>query len=941
MAISPNPAAGNAREQVVLIDHDVEALKALVAPLRGDFEFHATVSASDALALLDQKPIAAIVAGQKLFSTSGLELLNEARRRSPRTTRVLLADAHERKAVEQSRLDKSGIEILPRPCTAQQLKDVLQVAAWSSSVSSNETGEVEHVVMETAHDQPAIAESTGAPVTVLTTDANLYDAIRTAVQGRHETFLATRLQDAAELAAAGRCPVLVTDMALAQPALERIAKQLGAHEAALVTVVVGNREQGNALMGLLGSGVIHRFLLKPVTPGLARLAIDSAARHHQGLLSAPRAAPAAKAKPALKPFTRPAPRVEPPARAESTTDAFRSDALSRPDPHSRTDALRAEPPPPKAPSVPLPKAPSAPPSKPAASSPPPKAPPSPSPSAAAPKAPPSGAAQTTGPRFAPSPVLAAQREQDEAPDEDTTFELTAPLEVEAEAESSEPPVEETAPAPRRPKRIGAIVGAGLALGVLAAAGAGWWWWSQGSQPPPVDARATAIQTHLAAAVAAFDAGRLIDPPTDSAAHHYTEVLKLDPANAPALEGLERIAERFIEQAENLMVEGRLDEAAAALDAVRQVQPNHRRLRFLDTQLRKEQQDRLVLQAREAANAGDTRKAQELLAEAARIAPAKSGELDAVQESLTARERSQLVSRSLETARQRLAQGRLTLPANDSAKFHLRAAQRADPDSLAVQQSLRDLTERVLAAGLLAANEREYDTARNLLDEAEQLGASEEQLRALRANIEGPRLVANAQVAIGQRQFDNATRLLGEARTLGFQGPELAAADSALRAARGAGTGAAASAPLAAAAGSSAPGGTAAAGVAAQGVASQAGAAAQPGGSAQPGGTAQQRTTTPASGAGPSATVPKRIRAAVPEYPRRALEQSQQGWVDVSFGISPEGNVVDLRVEQANPRGTFDRAALSAVRQWRFEPRPPDQAYTERIRTRVEFKLSDE
>ncbi|HEU4531685.1 MAG TPA: TonB family protein [Steroidobacteraceae bacterium] len=939
MAISPNPAAGNAREQVVLIDHDVEALKALVAPLRGEFEFHATVSASDALALLDHKPIAAIVAGQKLFSTSGLELLNEARRRSPRTTRVLLADAQERKAVEQSRLDKSGIEILPRPCTAQQLKDVLQVAAWSSSVSSNETGEVEHVVMETAHDQPAIAESTGAPVTVLTTDANLYDAIRTAVQGRHETFLATRLQDAAELAAAGRCPVLVTDMALAQPALERIAKQLGAHESALVTVVVGNREQGNALMGLLGSGVIHRFLLKPVTPGLARLAIDSAARHHQGLLSAPRTAPAAKTKPTpLKPFTRPAPRVEPPAKAESTTDAF---ALSRPDPQSRTDALRTEPPPPRAPLVPPPKAPSAPPLKPAASSPPPKASPPPSPSAAAPKAPPPGAAQTTGPRFAPSPVLAAQRERDEGPDEDTTFELTAPLAVEVEAESAEPPVEETAAAPRRPKRIGAMVGAGLALGVLAAAGAGWWWWYQGSQPPPVDARGTAIQTHLAAAVAAFDAGRLIDPPTDSAAHYYAEVLKIDPANAPALDGLERIAERFIEQAENLMVEGRLDEAATALDAVRQVQPNHRRLRFLDTQLRKEQQDRLVLQAREAANAGDTRKAQELLAEAARIAPAKSGELDAVQESLTARERSQMVSRSLETARQRLAQGRLTLPANDSAKFHLRAAQRADPDSLAVQQSLRDLTERVLAAGLLAANERQYDTARNLLDEAEQLGASDEQLRALRASIEGPRLVANAQVAIGQRQFDNATRLLGEARTLGFQGPELAAADNALRAARGAGTGAAAGAPLAAPAGSAAPGAAAAAGVAAQGVASQAGAATQPAGSAQPGSTAQQRTTTPASGAGPSATVPKRIRAAVPEYPRRALEQSQQGWVDVSFGISPEGTVVDLRVESANPRGTFDRAALSAVRQWRFEPRPPDQAYTERIRTRVEFKLSDD
>ena len=33
-------------------------------------------------------------------------------------------------------------------------------------------------------------------------------------------------------------------------------------------------------MGLLSAGTIHRFLLKPVTPGLARLALESATRQH-------------------------------------------------------------------------------------------------------------------------------------------------------------------------------------------------------------------------------------------------------------------------------------------------------------------------------------------------------------------------------------------------------------------------------------------------------------------------------------------------------------------------------------------------------------------------------------------------------------------------------------------------------------------------------------
>lgn len=871
MATQASTATTAARQHVVVVDADLNVLKALVAPLRGEFEFHITISASDALALLEHRSIAAIVAGQKLFSTSGVELLSEARKRSPRTVRVLLADAEERRSAEHARAAAGAFQILNRPCTAQQLKEVLQVAAWSTSVTTEETGEVEHVVMETAHDQPPLADSGGAPVTVLTTDADLYDAIRTAVQGRHETHLATRLEDATELAATGRCPVLVTDMALAQPALERIARHLGTHEAALVTVVVGSREQGNALMALLSSGVIHRFLLKPVTPGLARLAIDSASRHHHGLLTQPRrtTAPVPTSRPPLRSVA-PQPRVEPPHAHVPPADT--ASLLSAP--------AKAEPKP--------------------------------------------------RPRFAPSPVLAAEREG-------AQFELTTPLSAEAAGieEAAEEPLAE------RRKWPMALIGGGIAVIALLAAAGGWLWY-RSTLPPPADPRQVAIQTNLAAAQSAFDAGRLMEPPGDNALHFYAQVLKDDPQNATALAALDRIAESFIEQAENFMVEGKPDEAAAALENVRRVQPDHRRLRFLDTQLRKEQQDRLVLQARERTTAGDTRGAQQLLEQAARVVPGQTGEVKSAQQAITARERTQTVERELETVRQRLAQGRLVSPPNDSAKSHLRAAQRAEPNNLAVQQGLRDLTERVIAEAEQSVQRRQLDAARSLLREAQDLDATPEQLTGIRAGLEGAqqdrqkndllqlvirrseenrllepaqdsarfylgrliqadpkhpavaqavrtlggRLVANAQLAISQRQYDTATRLLNEARAIGFEGPELAVADNALRAAR------------------------------------------------LPAGPVAARIPQ-------EVTPPRRVRAVVPEYPQRALEDGIEGWVDVSFALTPAGDVTNVKVEGATPRNLFDRAALAAVRKWKFEPRAPDAAFAQRMRTRVEFKLKEE
>ena len=110
---------------VVIVDHDLEALKKLVEPLRGEFEFYLTISGNDALTMVTRNAIGLIIAGQTLFSGSGIEVLIQARSRSPRTTRVLLANAVERKAVEGVLARAEVFQVLKRPCTAEQLREVL------------------------------------------------------------------------------------------------------------------------------------------------------------------------------------------------------------------------------------------------------------------------------------------------------------------------------------------------------------------------------------------------------------------------------------------------------------------------------------------------------------------------------------------------------------------------------------------------------------------------------------------------------------------------------------------------------------------------------------------------------------------------------------------------------------------------------------------------
>ena len=140
---------------------------------------------------------------------------------------------------------------------------------------------------------------------------------------------------------------------------------------------------------------------------------------------------------------------------------------------------------------------------------------------------------------------------------------------------------------------------------------------------------------------------------------------------------------------------------------------------------------------------------------------------------------------------------------------------------------------------------------------------------------GAKLVARAQGATATGQYDNAGRMLSEARAVGYVGADLGAAEAALR-------------------------------------------------------TAQ----APAVAASP----PKQLKYVAPQYPQDAISRGVEGWVDVSFGVTASGGVVDVRVDDAKPRNQFDRAALAAVRQWKYEPSADGLDREQRLKTRVQFKL---
>jgi len=78
----------------------------------------------------------------------------------------------------------------------------------------------------------------------------------------------------------------------------------------------------------------------------------------------------------------------------------------------------------------------------------------------------------------------------------------------------------------------------------------------------------------------------------------------------------------------------------------------------------------------------------------------------------------------------------------------------------------------------------------------------------------------------------------------------------------------------------------------------------------------------------------------PRYPRSASRRGIEGTVTISFTITKNGQVRDPVVISAKPENVFNKAAIKAIKKWKFKPKVVGGQPVERQATQdIEFKLA--
>lgn len=914
------------KTQVLLLHSQQSTLDTLSAGLGDRYAVHLATSGSEALTTLGETPIHVIVSAQDLPGMSGLEALREAKKRSPDTIGILLAGDSRDDGLEALVSDKEVFQIVRGTVTPESLSTLVdqatkRVRLLALSESANDQAANvdepagEHIVMETSENGATIiSDGTGrlralrahgaqvvshvggrdVDVLVLTKDEDFLNTIRESSRGLHNVHHANTMAQAESVVKEHKVGVLITDAAMAGSGIEVLTGRLRGSAPRLVAIVAGRRDDGEMLMELINRGHVYRFLLKPVSPGRARLAIEASVKHHLEAADTafrnkggetPAAAKSAAA-PAAKPTSPPAPAK--PDKAKAAPAVRRTPVIDSPVPGAR-EAI-----PPSLPGDRL-----------------------------------EGAFGESG-RFRKTVSgIAASASR-------SLGRTTDNLQIGGNVKRPTPDAAGSSLASLpSPARLAAIAAAAVA--VIAG---GWWLMGPDAGPPegtqlsppapsaeetadimpsvvevdvprydalPAEARPASVaetppwQTILDKARSARAAGQIIAPPDTNAIELYVSARSQAPENPTILEELDVTIDDALGLVERALLEQRGSDAATALRVVRLADPAHPRLAFLDAQVAQVELRTRLDQARAAIRERRFEDAAGALAAAGRVAGADRAEINALGEELATARSEQRVDEVLALASQRLAENSLTEPANDNARYYYELALSNAADNVAARQGLAMVASK---------------------------------------------LVLRAREAIDNGQLDEAQRALQDAGALDPESTDLAASLQALDSARTAEEEAVA-AVSAVARGANEPGDAAPdAGVQrSPSDESVSGETTDAGAPRKLAASAPARKSTGASGAGtaPSGFVAistlQRTNYVAPRYPRMAQRRGITGWVDISFTVLPDGTVTDVDIMNSDPGDVFDESATQAVAEWRFEPPVEDgMPVQKRVAVRMMFNL---
>ena len=120
------------KARILFVDDEKRVLNSMRGLFRREYELFLTCEGAEAVKIAAENDVDVIVADQRMPGMTGVEVLAEVKKRSPRTVRVLLTGYADPGAVEGSINDGEVFRFLSKPCPPKMLRETLSLAISAS-----------------------------------------------------------------------------------------------------------------------------------------------------------------------------------------------------------------------------------------------------------------------------------------------------------------------------------------------------------------------------------------------------------------------------------------------------------------------------------------------------------------------------------------------------------------------------------------------------------------------------------------------------------------------------------------------------------------------------------------------------------------------------------------------------------------------------------------
>ena len=266
--------------KILCVDDEPNIVRALQWLLQKDFEVLTANSGDEALELVKQHDFDVIISDQRMPIMTGVELLREVKRLSPRTMRILLTGYSDLQAIVRSVNESEVFRFINKPWNITELPLVVEQAVTISKTQPFDTTEPENLA-----DAPIIAD--GESILVIDDNPEMGKAVEEIVGKSVRVRYAPNLAEAVSVLNSENVSVIVSETRVGSVDATRLVRLMKSRHPEIVSVMLTGESDADTVTTLINEGQIFRFVPKPIRTGYLKLVLNSALVKHKALSGDP------------------------------------------------------------------------------------------------------------------------------------------------------------------------------------------------------------------------------------------------------------------------------------------------------------------------------------------------------------------------------------------------------------------------------------------------------------------------------------------------------------------------------------------------------------------------------------------------------------------------------------------------------------------------------